>query len=372
MKRREFILGTGAASLGGSALIGTGAFSRVASQREVGVEVVGDPEAYLGFDACRGDDGDPTPNSEFVGLDARGRIAIDMGPSGAGGTGVNGDAITSFDGVFQISNQGKTRACVDLEYDPVDMPESGGGLDAGDPSVVFYQAGARDEGSSALDDALVFDPASADPDDPKSAVSLPVGESVCVGIQTRTFGIDGTNDTSLLDGDRLRIVADTDGQCAVDGGDGGGGGGGDGTDDGEDDGGAPPDISFVAFGNESEPGLDDVEAAERKGADADGSAGGPVSVAFEAAAPLDEVVLFTGGGPGAPPGDQRFLVATDVPASGVITTRDAATAPDGWIVPDESVLRSETPREPSDPCPDHELASVKFEWDEADERFAGE
>lgn len=370
MKRREFILGTGAASFGGSALIGTGAFSRVASQREVGVEVVGDPEAYLGFDACRGDDGDPTPNSEFVGLDARGRLAIDMGPSGAGGTGVNGDAITSFDGVFQISNQGKTRACVDLEYDPVEIPESGGGFDAGDPSVVFYQAGARDEGSSALDDALVFDPASADPDDPNSAVSLPVGESVCVGIQTRTFGIDGTDDSSLLDEDRLRIVADTDGQCADDGGD--GTDGGDEGDDGDGGDGTAPDISFAAFGDETEPALDDVEAAEHKGADANGSAGGPVSVAFDAAAPLDEVVLFTGGGPGVPPGDQRFLVATDVPASGVITTRDAATAPDGWIVPDESVLRSETPREPSDPCPDHAIESVKFEWDEDGERFAGE
>ncbi|MFY4815359.1 hypothetical protein ACOJIV_22065, partial [Haloarcula sp. AONF1] len=231
MKRREFILGTGAASLGGSALIGTGAFSRVESQREVGVEVVGDPEAYLGFDACLGPDGNPTPNSEFVGTDARGRIAIDMGPSGNGGSGVDGDAISSFDRVFQISNQGKARTCVDLGYDPVATEAPGAGFDAGAPSVVFYRAGARDDGSSALDDTLVFDPASADPDDSDSAVSLPVGESVCVGIQTRTFGID---DGSLLAGDRLRIVADTDGQCGSDdGADGDSGGDGESGDDGD-------------------------------------------------------------------------------------------------------------------------------------------
>jgi len=364
MKRRAFVLGVGTASLGGSAVIGTGAFSRVESQREVGVEVVGDPEAYLGFDACLGDDGDPTPNAEFVGVDDRGRLAIDMGPSGNGGSGVNGDAVTSFDAVFRIRNQGKERVCVDLAYDPVDIAEPGGGFDAGDPSVVFYRAGAREEGSSALDDDLVFDPASADPDDPNSAVSLPVGESVCVGIQTRTFGIDGADDATLLDGDRLRIVADTDGQCTVDeGGDGGGDDGGDGEDDE-----AAPDVSFAAFGAETEPSMADVEATERK----NGGAGGPVSVAFDAAAPLDEVVLFTGGGPDVPSGDQQFLVATDVPASGVVTTRDAATAPDGWIVPDEAVLRSETPREPRDPCPDDDVAAVKFGWDGDEEAFEAE
>ena len=50
MKRRAFVLGVGTASLGGSAVIGTGAFSRVESQREVGVEVVGDA-FFMGYDA---------------------------------------------------------------------------------------------------------------------------------------------------------------------------------------------------------------------------------------------------------------------------------------------------------------------------------
>ncbi len=47
MKRRRFILGTATASIGGSALLGSGAFSRVDSQRHVQIEVVGDDDAYL-------------------------------------------------------------------------------------------------------------------------------------------------------------------------------------------------------------------------------------------------------------------------------------------------------------------------------------
>ena len=47
MKRRRFIVGTATAAIGGSALLGSGAFSRVESHREVTIEVVGDEDAYL-------------------------------------------------------------------------------------------------------------------------------------------------------------------------------------------------------------------------------------------------------------------------------------------------------------------------------------
>lgn len=47
MKRRKFILGTATASIGGSALLGSGAFSRVDSHRNVHIEIVGDDDAYL-------------------------------------------------------------------------------------------------------------------------------------------------------------------------------------------------------------------------------------------------------------------------------------------------------------------------------------
>lgn len=47
MKRRRFILSTGVAASGAGLLVGSGAFSRVESQRNVTIEVVGDDDAYL-------------------------------------------------------------------------------------------------------------------------------------------------------------------------------------------------------------------------------------------------------------------------------------------------------------------------------------
>ena len=54
MKRRNFLVGVGGATIGGSALIGSGAFSRVESNRQVHIEVAKDPDAYLGLDRCPG------------------------------------------------------------------------------------------------------------------------------------------------------------------------------------------------------------------------------------------------------------------------------------------------------------------------------
>lgn len=47
MNRRAFVVGMGTAAVGGSTLLASGAFSRVESQRNVTIEVVGDDDAYL-------------------------------------------------------------------------------------------------------------------------------------------------------------------------------------------------------------------------------------------------------------------------------------------------------------------------------------
>ena len=47
MKRRHFVAAMGTAGVGGSAIVGSGAFSRVESQRQVKIETVGDEDAYL-------------------------------------------------------------------------------------------------------------------------------------------------------------------------------------------------------------------------------------------------------------------------------------------------------------------------------------
>lgn len=47
MNRRTFVAGLGTATLGGSALLASGSYSRVESQRAVTIETVGDEDAYL-------------------------------------------------------------------------------------------------------------------------------------------------------------------------------------------------------------------------------------------------------------------------------------------------------------------------------------
>jgi len=47
MKRRTFVVGMGTAAAGGSALLGSGAFSRTEPQRNVVIETVGDEDAYM-------------------------------------------------------------------------------------------------------------------------------------------------------------------------------------------------------------------------------------------------------------------------------------------------------------------------------------
>jgi len=223
MQRRNFILGLGASAAGGSALLGTGAFSRIESERSVSVQVADDANAYLQLYKCS-IDGSETPNSSFVSLDGNGHLEIDMGDSENDGSGVNSNSVTSFDDVFQIRNQGKEPVCIDLRYDPIEVGDSEKVEEAGLPlpeqSVVFYKQGARDDLSSNIsnpDGGNIFSPEDIDIDGP-NAMPLDVGEGVCIGIQTRTFGIsaeDGPENLlqDLGDGWELKIVADVGGNC---------------------------------------------------------------------------------------------------------------------------------------------------------------
>ncbi|MEF8814169.1 MAG: twin-arginine translocation signal domain-containing protein, partial [Halovenus sp.] len=52
MNRRKFLVGVGSAAAAGSAVLGSGAFTRVEAQRSVTVQVAEDPNAYLGMDKC--------------------------------------------------------------------------------------------------------------------------------------------------------------------------------------------------------------------------------------------------------------------------------------------------------------------------------
>ena len=192
MKRRNFVLGIGAASVGGSALLGSGAFSKVESQRSVTVQVAEDPNAYLGMDKC------DTPNGSYVDIDDNGHLEVLMNPdnptvgSSPLGEGVNSDSTTWADSVFQICNQGKEDACLWIE-DSEDWPTvPEGEMDAGERRVDFYLEGDDETSIVGIDNAIL----------------LELGACVCIGIKTRTYGLsDGDELLSALDNE-VTITAD--------------------------------------------------------------------------------------------------------------------------------------------------------------------
>lgn len=177
MDRRKFLVGLGSASVGGSALIGSGAFSQVESHRAVTIAVAQDPDAYLGLDKCPG-----SANGSYAWLDENGHLAIRMdeeNPTHNGdvddylGAGVNSNSTSWFDRVFQVCNQGKQAICLWIEDDDA-WP-----MYDGERRVEFYYEGNDDNSIVGEDNRL----------------TLNVGDCACIGIKTRTYG--------LSDGDEL-------------------------------------------------------------------------------------------------------------------------------------------------------------------------
>ena len=198
MQRRNFLIGIGSASVGGSALLGTGAFSRVESHRAVTVAVAEDPDAYLGLDKC------PTPNGSYTSLDGNGHLEVLMNPDNETigdtplGSGINSNSRSQFDNVFQICNQGKETICVHIEDDDAwpRVPD-GEKADVGERRVEFY-LGDRPDISVVGEE---------------NSFPLAVGDCVCIGILTRSYGlVEGDELLDALDNE-IRIIADVDGDC---------------------------------------------------------------------------------------------------------------------------------------------------------------
>ena len=203
MKRRNFIIGAGAASIGGSALIGTQAFSTIESHRSITVEIAEDPNAYLGMKPL------DTPNGRnYVGLDDQGHLEIDIGehddfegdPDGASpGEGVNSESFTWLDGLFELCNQGKEGACISYA-----LPEGVVENDVEEQTVTFYYV-ERDDERAVTNRRMVGE---------GEEILLELGECAEIGVRTVTKGVDAA-DTPLVDGE-VALTADVDGDCFED------------------------------------------------------------------------------------------------------------------------------------------------------------
>ena len=134
MDRRKFLLGLGATSAGGATLIGSGAFTQVAADREIAVDVAGDAEAFLQLlptDHSSLSESEQAANGAYAMLD-NGLLTLDFSSENdsvdGGGEGLNANAITVAREVFLVRNQGTQE--VDLVLSPGD--ESSG-------TVIFPQ-----------------------------------------------------------------------------------------------------------------------------------------------------------------------------------------------------------------------------------------
>lgn len=126
MQRRKFLIASGALAAGGAAALGSGAFSRVESQRAVTIQVANDANAYLGFLPKE------TPNSDnYFDYDNQGHAYINIADQAeGGGEGINSNSRTWFDGLFELCNQGKAPVTrVELDASGLTVNDSNNALD---------------------------------------------------------------------------------------------------------------------------------------------------------------------------------------------------------------------------------------------------
>jgi hypothetical protein len=164
----------------------------------VTVDVQTDSAAYLGL-VPTGD-----PNGQFADEVSSGELEVAFDDSGNGGSGVNQDAVTVFDNVFQIENQGTQ---------PVDVELSDGG--GGNTAITVQDPGSIGDGtapdggsptsitsgSDELAVALAAAIGNKDGGSGDDAVTLNAGSAVKVD-----FAVSTNDDTDFLNGGSLNAL----------------------------------------------------------------------------------------------------------------------------------------------------------------------
>lgn len=114
MNRRQFITGTVGLAAGGSAVMGSGAFSTVSADRNVSVNVETDQHAYL---VLEGISNNYVEDGGLVGFD----FDADVAPTGGGafdetGDGVGMNSVYEFTELLEIQNRGSDPVVIFGEY----------------------------------------------------------------------------------------------------------------------------------------------------------------------------------------------------------------------------------------------------------------
>jgi len=193
MKRRNVLAALGTLSAGGAFTMGSGAFTSVSAERNVSVTVASDANALLRLAPCP-----ESPNGDYVTGAGSGTMTLDLSDSNdnVGGSGLNSDATTVINDVFEICNQGTQPVGVWLETNPV---KNGNDNDA----VSFYRDSAQNAPVTGADNALCLD----------------TGQCICVGLVARTQGINPDDFQNLFrsvdsaDGAQMLVHADAEASC---------------------------------------------------------------------------------------------------------------------------------------------------------------
>ena len=201
MNRRKFIIGAAGAAIGGSALVGSGAFSSVEADRDVEVAVADDSAAFLALEpgAENGAYAQETGGTIEINFDADADVA---------GAGFNKRAATTIHDVFRVRNQGSQTIKVDLNTDENELPD---GLrtffDTGDqgPSLLL-----GDDGSGTIIFGIALTEIEANRftisrSGPNGEATLEPGEEQTVGV---ALAFEGFEAVGLDEGFSVEISAE--------------------------------------------------------------------------------------------------------------------------------------------------------------------
>ena len=121
MERRKFLIGTGALASGSAAAVGTGAFTSVEADRSIAIETAGDANAFLSFEKATDGSDNVYPNAqEYVELTEDNTLSLDFTQSDdtqGAASGINKNAKSTFDNLFDIQNNGTQDVVLSVESD---------------------------------------------------------------------------------------------------------------------------------------------------------------------------------------------------------------------------------------------------------------
>jgi len=207
MKRRKFVIGTGALAAGSAAAVGSGAFTSVSAARSVNIDVVGDESAYLSLAPC-----EDSPNGVYAEI-TDGTFTLNI-PN------LNANAFTRIDDVFKITNQGTQPVVVYIQEFGANTVAADIGVKEDELTGTSLPNETDGPGGNGIDGDDVYDVSGpGGPGYGNLGIKIDEGESVKLGVYVDTSDTnvnDGVNESpdrdSLAAGeeiwDRLKIFAD--------------------------------------------------------------------------------------------------------------------------------------------------------------------